>query len=176
MRFVTRAAVLCLMLALIAPAATMAQDDEPTKLNVRIGLFRPLDTQTQTFNGKTWSCEGLIYDLKLNDNGRPTTQVELGLIESIDSADSAMMLGANKLWWQKPTGTSLYYGAGAGVAKFKVFGQSKLEPTGQLFVGFNVSDSYFFELRALIVPPIDIFGIEVKMSGIMLTAGTRKLF
>ena len=178
MRFIIHAAALCLILALILPAAALAQyeEDGPTKLNVRLGLFRPFDNEAQLNTGKTWSSIGLNYDLKTNEQGRPILQAELGLMDSTDTDDKVITLGANKLWWQKPTGTSLYYGAGLGLAKFTILEEKKLTLTGQLLVGFSVSDNYFVELRGLIVPSMDLLGAKVKMSGVVLSVGTRKLF
>ena len=178
MRLFTYAAVLFVVIALVLPTTVRAQyeEDEPSKLNIRLGLFRPLDAQTELISGKDWSCEELLYNSQRDEANRPTAQFELGIMESLSTDDSAIMLAANKLWWQKPTGNSFYYGAGAGVAKFRIFGERKLTATGQLFLGYNVGDSYFVEARGLIVPEYELFGAKINLTGVMLSIGTRKLF
>ena len=178
MRLFTYAAVLFVVIALVAPTTARAQyeEDGPTKLNVRLGLFRPLDAQTEIISGKNWSCEELLYDFQRDEANRPTGQFELGIMESLSTDDSAIMVAANKLWWQKPTGNSFYYGAGAGVAKLNIVGERKLTATGQLFLGYNIGDSYFVEARGLIIPDYELYSAKINLSGVMLSIGTRKLF
>ena len=176
---VARYMALLVVLGIILPIAAFAQyeTDEHTKLNLKVGLYRPSDSTTTNALGHNWSLVELIYDCKRDDMHRPIIQAELGQLESSSGSDSALVMAVNKLWWREAKGSnSLYYGAGVGAYKMNLFDQKDTKPSGQLLVGYSFKESYFAELRETIVSPMTIGGTDFSLSGLTLSVGTRKLF
>jgi hypothetical protein len=171
------------LLCLVSSAAFAQYDeDEPSKVNLKVGYFMPQSSLARNLAGKSWSMLELTYDANRDEASRPTVQISFGLMEPFNSSGSSMVkLHADRLFWKTTKGdSSLFYGAGAGLYKMKSFRETELNTGGELFVGYNIRNEYTLELRGVIVQPMTIgsglSAFDVNLSGLMICAGTRKLF
>jgi hypothetical protein len=184
------AAAVAILLCLLLSVAVSAQydEDQSTKLNLKLGFFKAISSRTQDVSGRDWSLEELTYDSKSDEAGRPTVQLSVGGMESLSSDHSSMFkVGIDRVFWKAAKGdSSWYYGFGAGLYKMKIFDRfrifqaKELNAGGSLFVGYNIHDAYTLELRGLVLPPVTLgpgsSAIDVNLSGVMFCASTRRLF
>jgi hypothetical protein len=177
-KYVLALAAVLLLSVLVSMPAFAQDDDESTRLNLRVGFLFPSDSFTKSRISHTWSLEELTYDTKRDEAGHPILQANLGLIQTTSGSSGSMFkLGLDRIFWKKTGGDNyLTYGLGGGLYKTKAFGQSELKTGAEFFVGYCFHDAYTLELRELVVSPLDLGTNDLKPSGLMICASTRKLF
>lgn len=183
MRIVSVAVSLVAAVALIAPAAMAQYDSEqPSKLSLKVGLYRLTGSDDRAKAGKRWYTEEVLYNYKLNDRGLPVGQAGLGLYEGSGGSDSSMIVvTASSLWWQEKEAGNLFYGGvGIGAYRMKHLGDQSVKAGVQLFGGYTFHDAYFAELRLTIVPSWTAdsgFGYreDINLSGWTAAIGIKRL-
>lgn len=177
-KYIIAFAAILLLSVLVSMPAFAQDEDESTRLNLRVGFLFPNDSFTKSVTGHTWSLEELTYDTKRDEIGHPILQMNFGIIQATSGGSGSMFkVGLDRIFWKKIGGdNSLTYGLGGGLYKTKAFGQSELKTGAELFVGYCFHDAYTLELRELVVSPLDLGTNEIKPSGLMICASTRKLF
>lgn len=174
------AMLLCLLFS--AMAFAQYDEDQPSRLNLRIGLLKPTDSLTKSATNSKWSLEELTYDVKGGETGHPKYQLSLGLLSPFSISGTSMIkVGVDRMFWKPTKGdSSLFFGVGGGLYKTRALGKTKLNTGAELFLGYSFHDAYTLEVRDLIVSPMTIgsgtSAFDLNFSGLMMCVSTRKLF
>jgi hypothetical protein len=185
MRFAGVVSTLAVLAGALIPTLAWGQyePENPNRLGLRLGVFRPLGSQDRAIAGQTWYTEEVTYTLKFDKSQHPTVEALGGLAEAGGASDGKMLyVNASRFWWKdtRKEGAAFYAGAGAGAYKLTLFSQSKLQVGVHLFAGYQIKDMYFIEARALVLPSWqrnDLGGSpSINLTGISLNIGGRKLF
>jgi len=171
--------------ALLFGAAVQAQyeDENHSRLNLKLGMFRPMGSAERASTSSQWYTESLAYDCKIDEQGHPAGQLAISQTEPRGSSDASILTASvSKLWWKNlHGGKSLYFGVGVGGARLKLIGDKTTTVEGDFFVGYAISDAYYLELRYIALPSWTAtrpyYGdIKTNFSGLGLALGARRLF
>lgn len=186
----TYALIMVLVAAAVSQALAQYEEDKPSKLSIKVGLYRPSGSALREQGGSTWKAFGVSYNLRLDEMGKPDTcaSVEHGADKEDRFAAYTTAMSLMKVWHKKtasPRGP--YFGAGAGVYLLKAENlverpwpdppcwekQSGSKLGFSVLGGYNLSENWFAELRYFNMGKL---GPDLNFSGIAVYIGTGQVF
>ena len=195
-RLFSCAFILLTVVGISLPALAQYEEEEPSKLSIRVGIYRPTGSTLRSEGNSTWKMLCIGYSLKLDEKGRPKTYAELERTAVDEYRLDAQMTGLTytKLWYkedkevvnpeeEEPKIRGFYYGIGAGVYIVKeelreVWGSPSESNSGtklgvSLTAGYNFNPNWFAEIR---YNQMGKLAEGVDFSGFGLFVGTNQIF
>ncbi len=178
--------VAAVMLAVgIVSASAQFDEEETSRVGVRVGLFMPSDSDLKDIGSSSWLGVGADWNWKFDKNGDVKEFFSLASYKTGESFKKAAEthITYNRIF-RKRLGEEKanYFSVGIGADKvrlkawvpkegggFKYVDDSSWRPMGSLAVGREFRRAYFVEIQVNIVPNWQ----GVNWSGLTLCVGTR---
>lgn len=184
----TRNIVICTLLLVFIgfPAVAQYEVDDRDKVGLRLGLFRPSDSDLQDI-GKLWMGPVVDWYLKHDEQDRPVRFLSAAILaedkDFVRNETTKVLLAPITYNWIKRYSESerhWYAGGGVGLCfmKFKIdsyarnISDSSLKVGFKLIGGYNINEHFFAEMHYDLLPKWQ----TVNWSGLSIQVGTRTSF
>ncbi|MCL6519846.1 MAG: hypothetical protein K6T99_08440 [Armatimonadetes bacterium] len=175
-----------LLVILLCSQGAAQYEEQPSKISIKVGMFRPSSENLRAGGGSLWKSFGIDYVLAFDEMSKPVTYITLDRTAQDDYALTAsiMPITYTRLW---RTGTSsskpFYFGAGVGISfldikeypvhpPFVPADEKKTSFVINGIVGYEFSESFFAELRYMKAGKV----ADIDFSGMTLYFGVKNLF
>lgn len=173
-----------LLCVLCSAAFAQYESDATSRIGLRFSFFSPSDSILSDIKN-IWSGPVLDYNLSFDQFDRPSSLISVGMFGEDESFTKAKMYpliySHLKRYGNNENGSAWYVGGNAGVyftsfrtiAGFSTIEESGIEYGLGLVAGREFSDIWYAELSYNYVTSMDVAGVDVGFSGLMLSVGTR---
>ncbi|MDI6828199.1 MAG: hypothetical protein QME62_06930 [Armatimonadota bacterium] len=187
MRKTPAAWIAAILLAVLTCSQAVAQyEEQPSKIGIKIGMFRPSSENLRAGGGSLWKSFGIEYVLAFDETSKPTTYIALDRTSKDEYAltASVMPITYNRIWRSgNASSKPFYFGAGVGVSfldikeypvhpPFVPADEKKISFAVNGVLGYEFNESFFGELRYTKAGK----AADIDFSGLTFYLGIRNLF